>query len=1137
MKFILIILFIFTISDLLSFITKEQAISIVLDSILVEELDYINIYVKDSMLSSQDSIQLINNAFIKPTSYPSWLFFSDDYPTANWAHSCRYIFINYFNGENEIVNEIMYPDNQYSDFRIISSINYPDTTGDVTPLCNSPRRTRPDNPNLYAIIIGGDKIGEMLAGWFDDECFWNNESKVFTLLTNYGYAKDNIRVHYSLGSGPYNDDLDGPPQSDDIYGQANKESIESSFQDFENLLTPQDQLFVFLDNHGMKTDNPYESFLYLPIPDTLIQSFDPENFKLYDYELVEYTRNIDCSHIVYLINCCYSGGFIDNIVDDSLSLCKNKIVHTPCGYDQEEQNEHWMTTSDSLIYPKFGEFLLYWSAAADSCYPSIDQFSGLVIPYAFGDTLGNINFTLYGTFNSDEYENHTDYPDYSPDVYDGNNDGYMQLHEIFRYANNYNTYSDDRNIYYFNGVENQVGYFCPYCDEVIPLRNQETPQSYYSNNFIMKFLTLEGIAGSVSENDSINEISGTYSIGGKLTLQTGDDFTIAEGSTINLIGAGKIIVASGTNLILENNVTITGKTTDNYIEVYGTIEIGDEETFTDLDDDEWGGLRIYSSDTLSIDNLIFENCELYVDGGGSITLNNATFTGAHLYSEDTEITIIGGSLNDSDIDHSLDDLTMHNVTCLNTQINASMFGLTSLSEIVSIDSCSFTQNITQSILCLNSFPNFEINNSTFNSNARTCIYLYESGYGKTHLLADNEIDGNAGGSGLYLYDSSIDILGINEIHDNEYGIFGSNSSNIYIFGSTNSPYQRINNNEEGIKVSHNSFPTKLRYTEMQNNTDYHLDCYNHSTGTHDIENNYWGNPNSPSGYLYPNDAAYDYDPVWTRDIDEVELLYDAALSLIAEDNFVDAQQIFFDIVSSYPNTEFAKGSLKKLLRIESSIDNNYYGLQNYYLTDLIIQSNSELSGLADKLANFCNLYANEFENAIIYFEEIIINPPTQLDSIFAVIDAGYTYLLMESQGYRSDYVGSIPSLKPASWAEFEKKRDLLLGLYPEESSPEENQESPVPIIPILESNYPNPFNPETTLSFSIPADGRVTLSIYNVKGQKVKTLVDTEIEKGFYNYIWDSNDFNGNDVKSGVYLYELKVNGRTESVKKMLLLK
>jgi len=86
-------------------------------------------------------------------------------------------------------------------------------------------------------------------------------------------------------------------------------------------------------------------------------------------------------------------------------------------------------------------------------------------------------------------------------------------------------------------------------------------------------------------------------------------------------------------------------------------------------------------------------------------------------------------------------------------------------------------------------------------------------------------------------------------------------------------------------------------------------------------------------------------------------------------------------------------------------------------------------------------------------------------------------------------------------------------------------------------NYPNPFNPITTIEFSIQNDSNINLSIYNIKGQKIKTLAHNEFNKGSHSIIWNGDDDKGKKVGSGVYLYKLKVNDKSEAVKKCLLLK
>jgi len=86
------------------------------------------------------------------------------------------------------------------------------------------------------------------------------------------------------------------------------------------------------------------------------------------------------------------------------------------------------------------------------------------------------------------------------------------------------------------------------------------------------------------------------------------------------------------------------------------------------------------------------------------------------------------------------------------------------------------------------------------------------------------------------------------------------------------------------------------------------------------------------------------------------------------------------------------------------------------------------------------------------------------------------------------------------------------------------------------SNYPNPFNPTTTISFNLPSDSDVSVGVYNVKGQKVKTLLNEKSTQGQHEVIWNGLNDNNKPVSSGVYLYRVKADNQ-ESVKRMILLK
>ncbi len=101
----------------------------------------------------------------------------------------------------------------------------------------------------------------------------------------------------------------------------------------------------------------------------------------------------------------------------------------------------------------------------------------------------------------------------------------------------------------------------------------------------------------------------------------------------------------------------------------------------------------------------------------------------------------------------------------------------------------------------------------------------------------------------------------------------------------------------------------------------------------------------------------------------------------------------------------------------------------------------------------------------------------------------------------------------------------------------------IPKVTKLHGNYPNPFNPSsagrspsTTINFELAESSKTNLSIYNIKGQKVKTMVDEYLNAAKYSYVWDGKDDQNVAVTSGVYFYKFKANEHVE-LKKMLLLK
>jgi len=94
----------------------------------------------------------------------------------------------------------------------------------------------------------------------------------------------------------------------------------------------------------------------------------------------------------------------------------------------------------------------------------------------------------------------------------------------------------------------------------------------------------------------------------------------------------------------------------------------------------------------------------------------------------------------------------------------------------------------------------------------------------------------------------------------------------------------------------------------------------------------------------------------------------------------------------------------------------------------------------------------------------------------------------------------------------------------------------IPTLTQLRSNYPNPFNPSTTIAFDVAKDTHVSIEVFNIKGQKVKEVVSGSYRAGRHSVVWNGDDAAGRAVGSGIYFYRMTAQGYT-SVQKMLLMK
>jgi hypothetical protein len=167
---------------------------------------------------------------------------------------------------------------------------------------------------------------------------------------------------------------------------------------------------------------------------------------------------------------------------------------------------------------------------------------------------------------------------------------------------------------------------------------------------------------------------------------------------------------------------------------------------------------------------------------------------------------------------------------------------------------------------------------------------------------------------------------------------------------------------------------------------------------------------------------------------------------------------------------------------------------------------------------------------LAYNGDVVIGARQWMGSIIDIPAMG-----SDGSDYTKGYMekGAMPSFKIL-------RGDKLIDLEGDIPAFENNQlymvESLTEAIPLpeefsLDSAYPNPFNPTTTLSFAIPVDSEVSLSVYNLQGREVSTLINGNMDAGYHSVVWDANSY-----ASGVYFVKMMA-GEYISTQKLMLIK
>ncbi len=192
------------------------------------------------------------------------------------------------------------------------------------------------------------------------------------------------------------------------------------------------------------------------------------------------------------------------------------------------------------------------------------------------------------------------------------------------------------------------------------------------------------------------------------------------------------------------------------------------------------------------------------------------------------------------------------------------------------------------------------------------------------------------------------------------------------------------------------------------------------------------------------------------------------------------------------------------------------------------------------------LFYQDVDGDTIYTLDFTLSAPTYYALVYRVAyGPDVNSLTFEGGGFgfgksRTRYIwdgSGIPTDYTFPMDVFTFDPPLVVEPNPHITGIEDDANNPVPVHFTLEQNYPNPFNPSTTIRFSLEKSANVNLTIFNVLGQKVRTLANGKFTPGAQQVVWDGRNDAGLEAASGVYYYRITVDNNLTRTRKMVLLR
>ncbi|MBP5643417.1 MAG: T9SS type A sorting domain-containing protein [Bacteroidales bacterium] len=1088
--------FIFTIS-LLFFawicnaqITKSAADTLVLNA-LGNDLT-IRVYGMSESINRNVSIYTADGVELTNPYDNSYVYFIDDMPSANWAHRCRYCFVNVADGNIVVVNQEFYPDNSELFERINQSSNrvvyfWPYTNYTI------PTKATP-NSKLYAVLIAGNAANDdAIKSWYNLSCVYT------TLVNKYGFMEmvNNNPTHifviapynvenamlYNYGSSDYIHDLN---QSGDFvnicdflsnYGMSySKYGIKSIFDNLSGYsnssnfipeLTEDDQLFVFICGDAQNSSNNTR---------IILDGGSPTDY-LYDYELANWVRDIKCSQMTFLIDCNNAGGFIDDLMDP-LAECKNRAIHTSTDQTHKSWVEKHLAAgcdsgrgggggNDNRIVD---EYVYYWAAASLGYYPILelhyDFFTG---PWYKYENTGIGLMTLWGefySFNEGNVYSHTPY-DVNPNT---NNDGVLSMEEAFIFADNLDTYShrgyfNPKEMFYYNTSTNTY-------DSCV-----EYPCHAYESSFTKELVTLDGYKGKIS-NDAETGAGHEYLLAGAVIIDTNKTLTVNNNTVIR--GNNQLFTNKGTMVTNSNNSSAT---------------------FHRL------GLANYEG-TMSMSHCVFDTCGTVNTTDGPFSITNSLFNQTSVYAKIQE-----------------PPRESYNV-------------------VISNDTFDIASN--EYAIRLRKIPQCVVTGNTITTGGDG-IYLDNLAGLYTSYNVSNNTVSDCDGSGIVSYASNGTLTGNTVTGNGVDGLESYNLSDLHVTGNSLAfaPSQTqhfTNNSRYQVHASNNSYPSDFHFNwfSYSGSSPYYMVFYesNYPGGqrpkSFDITSNCWyplSDANIPSHLLTSGNIVLSYLPTWSANgslntPDRFGTMFDQANGLVESGDYDRAWEVYVSLIEDHPESPEAIAAMKILFSLARETGGDFSDLKDYYLDKV---SDVNLGSLADNLANRCDVELGNYSEAIGWYEDKIMDPDALYsERIFAEIDLGDLYLMMADNGIKG-VSGKMPEYVPVSEEAHAERTRHLLSLLPGDmadvTSCNTAETAPVATTGVGLMCSPNPASGKVTVSYAPDADGEI--SMYDVHGNEVRHI---RLDGGSH-----SCEMDVSDMPAGLYFCSIRIEGKDEETIKIII--